>query len=549
MKNLRTGTLVLAVIAVTTTACQDLEVTNLNLPDTERALSTPDAVQVVIESAFSIWWARMHNDSYIYNYFPEIADEFTRTTVYNGVQPSFEPRLPLNNDPEAPSVWIPRSSWDGFPSGVANANDGIRIIQNGMRIVVADNEGDEATDQTDRAMAFGRIWQGINLGYLALVQDQGAPADENTVIDDPTTWEREALTPYTEIMPIAIGMIEEGIRIAEQGDRWTLKPSFIHQQTYDNEQMIKFANTMIARLLIYNARTPEERAAVNWQKVLQHTERGLDFDFGPILESGYLTSTGWGQRVFRLLNNTQMFRVDPRILGMADVSGGYQQWLAASRDERAMWEVESPDRRVQGPGGVGTDGAYLRLDTDITQPDRGIYNQSFHSWWRRPNVEGLSSWTSGFMPIATADENLLYRAEAYLRTGQLELAADLINQTRTRGVVIGGTTIESNLPPVTAAGVPQADDCVPRINFGAAPLGQCGSLEDALFYERTLELMGLDPFRAWMDYRGFGFLQAGTPTQMPVPGRYLVSLGLPLYTFGGVGGEGSAVGPPGFPVD
>lgn len=61
--------------------------------------------------------------------------------------------------------------------------------------------------------------------------------------------------------------------------------------------------------------------------------------------------------------------------------------------------------------------------------------------------------------------------------------------------------------------------------------------------------MGLDPFRAWMDYRGFGFLQAGTPTQMPVPGRYLVSLGLPLYTFGGVGGEGSAVGPPGFPVD
>ena len=35
-------------------------------------------------------------------------------------------------------------------------------------------------------------------------------------------------------------------------------------------------------------------------------------------------------------------------------------------------------------------------------------------------------------------------------------------------------------------------------------------------------------------------LVTGTPLMMPIPARYLVSMGLPLYTFGGVGGDGAA---------
>lgn len=538
--------LVLAALVGTTAACQDLEVTNLNLPDTERALSSADAVQAVIESSFTIWWGRMHNNGDVYNFYPEIADEFTRTWQARGVQPSFEPRLPLNNDPEAPSVWIPRATWDGFPSGAANTNDAIRVIQNGLRIVVADDEDGEVQDQTDRAMAFARIWQGINLGYLALVHDQAAYADETTFIDDPVVWEREALTPWDEIIPKAVEKLEMGIEIAETGEQWTLAPSFIHQQTYNNQEMIQFAHTMIARIMIYSARTPEQRAALDWGKILFHTERGLTFDIGPILESGVITTTGWGQRVFRLLNNQQMFRVDPRILGMADVSGVYLDWLATSRDEREGFIIETPDRRFQGPDGPDQNGAYIRRDTAPIIADRGLYNQSFYSWYRRAAEHG-ASWTTGLQAIATAEENRLYMAEAHLRLGNLQQAADIINETRTRGVTIGTLSIPSNLPPVTANGVPQSDTCVPRANFGMAPIGQCGTLEDALFYERSVQLMGLDPLRAWLDYRGFGFLQAGTPYHMPIPGRYIVSIGIPLYSFGGVGGDGAAAGPAGAP--
>ena len=59
-------------------------------------------------------------------------------------------------------------------------------------------------------------------------------------------------------------------------------------------------------------------------------------------------------------------------------------------------------------------------------------------------------------------------------------------------------------------------------------------------YEREVELMGVDPLRTWADRRGFGTLPKGTVLHMPIPARYLVSMGLPLYTFGGVGGEGAA---------
>jgi hypothetical protein len=526
-------TLVVAML-VGTAACQDLAVPNLNLPDTKRALSTPDAVQAVIESSFTIWWGRMHNAADAYWYFPAAADEVTSTWMSRTVQASFEPRQELNNDPVAASVWIPRSAWDGFPSGAANANDGIRIINSGMRIVVSDTEDEAAVDRTDRAYTFARIWQGIHLGYLGLVFDQAAPATDTTFIDD-AFWEGRNLKPYPEVVAMGVRSLEKGIERAQTGEQWMLKPSFINGRAYDNQQMIQFAHTMIARLLIYQARTPEERAQVDWQKVLSHTEQGLTFDFDVQVESGVLTSVGWNQRVQLGGTNTQSFRVDPHILGLADVSGNYQAWLALDRDERDAFLITTPDRRFQGPGGPTTNGAYFRYLTGWnTLADRGLYNRSSYGWYRRINY-GEGTWQTGSLNIATADENRLYRAEALLRTGNLQGAADLINVTRTRGQRIGSTEYPSNLPPVTAQGVPQSDDCVPRTRTGA-----CGSLLDALRYERAIELFAMDTYRAWLDYRGFGMLQTGQAYHMPIPGRYLVSMGLPIYTFGGVGGAGAA---------
>jgi hypothetical protein len=134
----------------------------------------------------------------------------------------------------------------------------------------------------------------------------------------------------------------------------------------------------------------------------------------------------------------------------------------------------------------------------------------------------------------------LLRAEAEFRLGNFQAAADLINITR---------TLWGELPPVTPAGaphsVPGANDCVPRIWNGT-----CGSLWDALIYEKRIETYGTGI--AFYDARRWGCLLEGTWTQLPVPGHQLQHYGdKPVYTFGGpdrVGQFGTASKPTNCPL-
>jgi hypothetical protein len=54
-----------------------------------------------------------------------------------------------------------------------------------------------------------------------------------------------------------------------------------------------------------------------------------------------------------------------------------------------------------------------------------------------------------------------------------------------------------------------------------------------------VELAGQDALRGYADSRGFGMLADGSLAFFPIPGNVLEQAGLPIYTYGGVGGEGS----------
>jgi hypothetical protein len=117
------------------------------------------------------------------------------------------------------------------------------------------------------------------------------------------------------------------------------------------------------------------------------------------------------------------------------------------------------------------------------------------------------------------------RAEALWRVGRAAEAAALINLTR----------VAANLRPVDVNGPPAGRDCVPKRNDGT-----CGNLFDAIQYEKRIELYPYNGEVTWFDARGWGKLVSGTPYQLPVSGRELLTLGLPYYTFGGVGLPGGA---------
>jgi SusD/RagB-like outer membrane lipoprotein len=514
--------------------CLDLDVVNENNPDITRALQQPAAVEEVIRSAFPIWYRLHGNNSDIFNYYPIISSEMSRTGLLRQMQPSLEPRVAFKNDPVADEVWIPRAPWDNHNSGLANAIDGLHRIMNDGLVIMTVNPGETAvSDNTVRARVYGKVMEGLQLGYIGLIMDRGARyTHEMTLprgLDDLIAFERDNLKPYPEIIGAAVTVLEGAIADIDASPAFTLPNTWIAGQTYTSAQVRQFANSLIAKLLVYGARTPAERAAVNWQKILTHTEAGLTVDFGPVLTNvtGGLSSSYWTN-----LQSSTGQRANYTLIGPADTAGSYAAWVAKPVQTRDRFDVATPDRRITGPTAT-SNGAYFRYRTDNNGFDatRGTYNFSAYQWYRNNGVSN-----TGQVPVISATENRLLRAEALLRTGNAAEAANLINVSRTRQISIG-TTSYPGLPAVTSAGVPESTGCVPRnVKTGVG----CGTLMDALMYERGIELAGADPTRGWMDRRGFGQLVPGTILHMPIPARYLISLGIPLYTFGGVGGEGAA---------
>jgi len=79
--------------------------------------------------------------------------------------------------------------------------------------------------------------------------------------------------------------------------------------------------------------------------------------------------------------------------------------------------------------------------------------------------------------------------------------------------------------------VPGGGACVPRVpdpatNFTSA---KCGTLFEALKWEKRMELAFME-YGAWyLDSRGWGDLAVGTPLEWPVPYQEMDTRSAPLY--------------------
>ena len=521
----------LVTVALLATACMDLDVVNENEPDRNRALSDPVDVEALAGSNFVILYTRLHrSDSWI-NPLSPMGDEFTATYANNAtLEVANEPRIQLNNTPGTDASDISRNGWSDINSIVVNSNEVLAAIAGGMVIETPDANGEPA-DNTQRARGFAYLMRGIGYGYLANVWDKASViTHEDTLPADPAALNAfviERHKPYPEVLAQAVADLDSAIAIFQRNNV-TLPDHWIPTRAYTSADLVRIANSYIARFMVYNARTPTERNQVNWQRVLTATAAGITADFGPILQPGVLSSSTFLSRAQTA--GTFVMRADYKLVGPADVSGNFQNWLRTPVHQRTRFNITTPDRRITGatPTSSGTYFRY-RADDNGFRSDRGTYNFSAYQWFRRA---GNSN--TGTLIMFGVDELRLLRAEAFLRTGNTVEAANLVNVSRTRTQRIGATTFPG-LPAVTPTGVLQTTTCVPRNAQGA-----CGTLAEALMYERMIEAAGSDPVRAWLDSRGWGRLPEGTILHLPIPGRELQSLQLPLYTFGGVGGQGAA---------
>jgi hypothetical protein len=506
-------------------ACADLTVPNLNQPDQSRVIADAGDVETLIANSYlTLFTGYTFQTDLVLS---TASFQHSATAANLGmVQLSKIPREPINNATSDAYAATYQEIWNTSYAAIKASVDGLTATNpanpDGFEII----DEESGANNTPRARAWARFVQGLGHGLIALTYDQGFIYDQG---DSPTELE---LQPYGEVMVEALAMLDSAAAIAAAND-FTIPGTWFGNVGMDKATFIKTVNGYQALLRAGVARNPTERNAVNWNAVIADVDASfgcsgatcetltIDADpnvwiHGTHFFIGFATQAGAWAQSFNFVN------------GMADQSGGYQAWLNTAVLARTPFLIVTPDLRfpqgatataqAQNPGKYilygGTRG-HLRSD-------RGSWRWSLYRDHRlddTPGDQGPSIMMSG------RDLRLL-KAEGLFRAGQLQAAADIVNETR----------VPSGLNATNAAGLNTS--CVPRL-----PNGSCGNLLEMLKWEKRMENYHYN-YGAWyFDSRGWGDLYRGTFLHFAVPARELQVLGLPLYTFGGPGGYADGTSP------
>lgn len=504
------------ILAVAGTACADLDVTNLNDPDRERAISTPGDVEALISGAFQTWWGATHYSSPS-SALSVAADSHSSSWGNWGMRDTGnEPRNPYNNEPSYSNRSIAETPWGEYYASLAAVRDGLLAIEGGLAII------DASGDQTPRAKAFGKFLQGISHGYLALLFDKGF------VVDETSELESLEFVTYQELMTAAVGYLNTAEQMAGAGN-FTIPGNWVGDgQDWSGAYMQRVIRSYRARLLSQVGRTKAERDAAPWAQIMADAQNGVQASepFG-----GQYNGDNWSWQRHKLhtAGISGWARIDYRTVGPADTSGNYATWLAAGPDDKQPFNITTTDSRITG-GAPNSDGSLIAyLGGSPFPASRGIYHYSnyIYSGWQ--HLSTAASY-AGFYADLTNKEMEFLIAEAMYRAGNFTGAAAIVNKYRANG----------GLPALTGSGANMvapggAASCVPRNNGST-----CANLLEALKYEKRIELFHYGLGTEFFDDRGWGDLVKDQWTQIPIPGSELMLLLEDIYTFGGSGGNSSA---------
>jgi len=503
----------MATIAVALSGCLGLDVVNPNGLGIESVFTNASNTEAALIGTFKAY-TELTRFSCPTLPFSIWANENTSTASGN-LDFSGEPRVQINNLDN--SNCVTRSGYYTPFEAAAGAREAFQGIKaNNLRFGVIDAATPNGRDTPSRL-----IWAKFIIAISEL--NHGLHFDQAFISDTATPQGSlgNVLSPAAQVTTKAVELLRTVIADARATPDFTLPITFVNGRAITRDEVIRLSMMYIVRSQVYAPRTPTERAAVNWGRVLAQLDSGIIRDFGFQADP---TIAGTGSTYINNSFAQNTLRIHNRLLGPADTSGLYQNWIAQTIATRTAFTITTPDRRIHGATNTVAGTRFTRLTSTMGSATNGAYLTSSYRSTRFLNT-AADSGNRAFILLASMDEVKFIRAEALFRLGRGTEAAALINPTR----------IAANLRPVDANGPPAGRDCVPRKDNGA-----CGDLFDAIQYEKRIELYPYNADISWMDQRGWGKLISGTPLQLPVTGRELISLGLPFYTFGGVGGPSAA---------
>lgn len=513
MTQMRRGiTTALAGAALTLTGCLGLDVANPNALSIETVFNNASNTEAALIGSFKSFTEIIRGTC------PTLpmavwGDEITTTSV-TYIDYSAEPRIPINNKDNLNCAT--RNGYYMPFEAAAGARESFQGIKtHNLKFGTVDAATPNGKDTPSRLIFAKFLIAASELNH-GLYFDQAFISDTATSQDT----RGDQMSPYPQVIAKSVELFRNIIADLRATPDFTLPPTLVNGRTITRDELIRISMGFIIRSQVYAPRNPTQRAAVNWGLVLARLDSGIVRDFGFQADPAIAgTSSTYINNSFA--QNT--VRISNRLVGPADTSGQYQAWVAKPLSTRSAFTLTTPDRRIHGSTNTTAGTRFTRLSSTMSSAANGPYLTSAYRSTRYLNT-AADSGSRAFVLVMSMDEMKFIRAEALYRLNRGAEAAALINPTR----------IAANLKPVDANGPPAGRDCVPRKDNG-----DCGNLFDAIQYEKRIELY---PYRAditWFDARGWGKLVSGTPEQMPVSGRELVTLGLPYYTFGG-GGPGSA---------
>jgi len=416
-----------------------------------------------------------------------------------------------------------------------------------------------------RARAFARFVQGVALGNLALAYDSAIVITENN-----TNTAIIPLTDHDSVKKVALSYLDSAIAIASgakptgsASDWFPIPSTWVNGVGLSTTLFAQLAHSYKARFRAGAARTPAERAAVDWAAVVVDASapNGITSNLSITMNpppAGAWDITWVGQQF--ATGSANWHQMSQFWLGMADTSGGYDQWLAKTLPVcgRCQFLVVTPDKRfpsgttraLQNASSPPT-GTTVTFDAMLPYVRNRLAGEdqpgdllqiSMYDFYRSRGFFNAND--VGPYPVMTAAEIRLLAAEGYLRlggVGNIKQGVKLINASR---VGVGGLPPLDTLATDTAAVVPGGVACVPRVPDSAPAVNfkatKCGNIWDALKWEYRLETMYAGYGMWFFAGRGWGDLPEGTPVHWPVPYQELQVRAEPIYGIGGVGQIGGA---------
>lgn len=529
-------------LALVAAACDNaLTVDNKNNPDVSRVFAAPATIEQTIGTGYQ----QCRNGHQDITVEPQLLvlslESYSQLNNFSmGVRVGI-PRTPIVNARGGPGTGEPYTLFSVEARLARQLANGITSLDK----IKTESPSLLTAGFYTRVKSFGFFGVACAIGNLALLFDSVAVVAPQMRSDS-----IPGLSHYSAAMRAAISYLDSAEAIANTADAissggYPAPASWMSGTALSRDQFLQVVRQVRARFRAAVARTPAERAAVNWDAVIADANGGVT----SVIQTAVGGSTGWtiGFQSSQMHVSAGWSQISPMYWGMADVSGAYDAWLATPINSRAGFLVVTPDRRwPQGTTRAAQQTAssaepssftsfpYIRNRATSLDVPGDPWGTSNYDYVRYKYIRNAGS--TGNFPEFRPEEAQLLAAEGYIRKGQIALAAAKIDLTRSRA---GLPTLAGVINSATDL-VPGGSQCVPRVPVGPNFTStQCGTILEAMKYEMRIELAH-GRFGSWyFDSRGWGDLVSGSAFMFPVPYQEMDSRAKPFYDMGG-GGTGTA---------